>query len=126
MKKFYKFLAFYFLLTFSACTTHKTYNQKLENCADIKTAVHWEQTAKDLEKQLEDAKYLESEAQSKAQKILYEKLVEEKKYYLEIYENPTRVELKRKREIFPEFEKNFSICEDIYHADKEGFKQIYK
>ena len=60
MKKFYKLLAFYLLLTFSACTTYKTFNQKLENCADIKTAVHWEQTAKDLEKQLVEEKILES------------------------------------------------------------------
>ena len=107
-----------------ACS--KSDQEYVENCADQKTRSYWDSRANQFNNEMSKWVYkLSNTSDSDEQKSIL-LTIESKQYYVDLYSNAHKKELKQKMYEFPRYIENFEKCGKEFKDNPVYFKQRYE
>ena len=113
-----------FILLLFACS--KSDQEYVENCADQKTRSYWDSRANQFNNEMSKWVYkLSNTSDSDEQKSIL-LTIESKQYYVDLYSNAHKKELKQKMYEFPRYTTNFEKCGKEFKDNPVYFKQLYE
>ena len=113
-----------FILLLFACS--KSDQEYVENCADQKTRSYWDSRANQFNNEMSKWVYkLSNTSDSDEQKSIL-LTIESKQYYVDLYSNAHKKELKQKMYEFPRYTTNFEKCGKEFKDNPVYFKQRYE
>ena len=113
-----------FILLLFACS--KSDQEYVENCADQKTRSYWDSRANQFNNEKSKWVYkLSNTSDSDEQKSIL-LTIESKQYYVDLYSNAHKKELKQKMYEFPRYTTNFEKCGKEFKDNPVYFKQRYE
>lgn len=125
-KNFTKTLFYLVLTSLISCSSFRTQNYFIENCADIQTSQFWEKKAQEIKEQILVDELTYKNSNSKSEKLINKTKLKKTKILHKSFKKGPKHELFHKLQVFPEYEKNFDNCELEFEENPKLFKKLYK
>ena len=125
-KNFTKTLFYLVLASLISCSSFRTQNYFIENCADIQTSQFWEKKAQEIKEQILIDELTYKNSNSKSEKLINKTKLKKTKILYKSFKKGPKHELFHKLQVFPEYEKNFDNCELEFEENPKLFKKLYK
>ena len=107
-----------------ACS--KSDQEYVENCADQKTRSYWDSRANQFNNEMSKWVYKLSNTSDSDERKSILLMIESKQYYVDLYSNAHKKELKQKMYEFPRYTTNFEKCGKEFKDNPVYFKQRYE
>lgn len=122
MKKILTIIILY--LTLNGCS--KSDQDYVELCADQKTSSYWNERANQFNNEMSKWVYKLSNTLDGDERKSILLTIKSKQYYIDLYSNAHKKELKQKMYEFPRYETNFEKCGKEFKDNPVYFKQRYE